>query len=77
MTEDKITEYRQWLAEHFDLRLYTDPTTGYMYCPKHPIAADLYNDLAKLHQKMVFNRKWYEAYSKQQMEEFDRNRGDV
>lgn len=78
MTEEKITEYRMFLASHFDLRLCTGPTSGYMYgaTPEASKAADLYNDLASLQKKMVFNRKWYEAYSKQQMEDFERNRSE-
>ena len=76
MTEDEVTKYRIFLANHFDLRLYTEPTTGYMYCAEYPEAAELYNSLAKLHQNMVFKRKWYEAYSKKQQEDFERDRGE-
>jgi hypothetical protein len=75
MTEDEITKYRQFLANHFDLRLYTEPTTGRMYCAEYPVAADLYNSLAALQNNMVFKRKWYEAYSKKQIEDFERDRG--
>jgi hypothetical protein len=52
MTQEQITKFRMFLAEHFDMRLYTEPTTftGSMYCTKHPIAAELYNELARLHQ---------------------------
>lgn len=52
MTQEQITKFRMFLAEHFDMRLYTEPNTltGSMYCNKHPVAAELYNELARLHQ---------------------------
>ena len=74
MTQDQITKFRMFLAEHFDLRLYTEPTTGFMYSAEHPIAAELYNELARLHRKQEFDHKWYETHSKLRMEEFERNK---
>ena len=51
MTDEEIAKYRCWLANQFDLRLVDYPEHGYMYCTDNPIAADLYNSLAKLQRK--------------------------